>query len=104
MICSGQSGHTEAIQVYYDEATVSYDVLLTEFGSFIDPTQVNGQGNDRGTQYRTGIYYHTPLQRDLAEAWKAEAQKQHKAEIATEIKAAQALFHDHVYNVSFLYS
>eukprot|EP00929_Paragymnodinium_shiwhaense_P059157 TRINITY_DN29612_c0_g1_i3.p1 TRINITY_DN29612_c0_g1~~TRINITY_DN29612_c0_g1_i3.p1 ORF type:complete len:184 (+),score=24.04 TRINITY_DN29612_c0_g1_i3:88-639(+) len=56
-ICTGLSWHTEAVQVYFDEAQVTYDQLLEEFWRSIDPTVRNGQGHDSGTQYRTGIYY-----------------------------------------------
>ncbi|CAM9939509.1 unnamed protein product [Choristocarpus tenellus] len=61
-VCSGSSGHTEAVQVHYKPSEVSYESLVDVFFSRIDPTQVNGQGGDRGTQYRTGVYSHTEEQ------------------------------------------
>lgn len=88
-ICSGRTGHTEAVQVYYDQSVVSYDKLLAEFWTLIDPTVANGQGHDFGTQYRTGIYYHTAEQQKQAEASLAEEQKKHKVKIATEIEKAK---------------
>jgi len=88
-ICSGRTGHTEAVQVYYDDAAVSYETLLAEFWRSIDPTVVNGQGNDFGTQYRTGIYFHTSEQQRAAEASKAEEQKKYvQRSIATEVVQA----------------
>jgi len=88
-ICSGRSGHTEAVQVYYDEAVISYEELLTEFWASIDPTTVNGQGNDYGTQYRTGIYYHTEEQKAIALASRDALQKRLRVPIATEVKATE---------------
>jgi len=67
---SGATGHAEAIQVVYDPAAVSYERLLEVFWRQIDPTQADGQFADRGRQYRTAIFYHTPEQRRLAEASK----------------------------------
>ena len=66
-VCSGSTGHTEAIQVYYD-SSCSYETLLDTFFGRIDPTTVNGQGNDRGTQYRTGVYPHSEAQMEIAKA------------------------------------
>jgi len=65
-VCSGGTGHTEAVQVFFDEKVVTYDQLLDVFFSRVDPTTVNGQGNDFGTQYRTGVYTHTDAQAKLA--------------------------------------
>jgi len=75
--------------VFYDESVCHYQSLLNQFGGFIDPTQLNGQGNDRGTQYRTGIYFHTPEQQALALSWKEAEQKKHTSQtIATEVLPA----------------
>lgn len=65
-VCSGRTGHTEAVRLIYDPARVSYDELLQLFWENHDPTQGMRQGNDRGTQYRSGIYWATPEQRDAA--------------------------------------
>jgi len=69
--CSGRSGHTEACQVVYDPAVISVVDILRWFWESHDPTQGMGQGNDRGTQYRSGLYYHDDEQRQLFEASKA---------------------------------
>jgi len=65
-VCSGKTGHTEAVQVQYDPSEVTYDKLLDVFFDRTDPTTLNRQGNDAGTQYRSGIYYHTDEQKAAA--------------------------------------
>src|ERR687895_2685061 len=69
--CSGLTGHTEAVLVVYDPARVSYEQLLKVFWEGHDPTQGMRQGNDVGTQYRSGIYVFSPEQREAAEESKA---------------------------------
>ena len=84
-VCSGRTGHAEAVQVTYDPAKVTYGRLLDVFFDKHDPTQVNGQGNDHGSQYRSAIFYHSEQQKKEAEQKKTEVQQQHKKPIATEI-------------------
>jgi peptide-methionine (S)-S-oxide reductase len=69
-ICSSRTGHAEACQLRYDPTRVGYEELLEVFFKTHDPTTLNRQGNDRGTQYRSAIFYHTEEQRRLAEKWK----------------------------------
>mmetsp|Transcript_25023 Transcript_25023/g.73979 ORF Transcript_25023/g.73979 Transcript_25023/m.73979 type:complete len:233 (-) Transcript_25023:355-1053(-) len=73
-VCSGSTGHTEAVQCTYDEKEVDYSQLLDVFFARTDPTTLNRQGNDRGTQYRSGIYYHDEAQKAAAEKKIAEIQ------------------------------
>jgi peptide-methionine (S)-S-oxide reductase len=69
-VCGGRTGHAEAIQITYDPKQVSYGQLLKIFFSAAhDPTQLNRQGNDRGTQYRSAIFYSSPEQKQVAEAY-----------------------------------
>jgi peptide-methionine (S)-S-oxide reductase len=69
-VCSGVTGHAEALEVVYDPAQVSYGTLLRIFFSVVhDPTQLNRQGNDVGTQYRSAIFYTSQEQREVAEAY-----------------------------------
>eukprot|EP00440_Ansanella_granifera_P021340 gb/GFBE01023167.1/.p1 GENE.gb/GFBE01023167.1/~~gb/GFBE01023167.1/.p1 ORF type:complete len:237 (+),score=28.30 gb/GFBE01023167.1/:1-711(+) len=103
-ICDGRTGHTEAVQVYFDEQVVSYEELLNEFWSFIDPTVHNGQGHDFGTQYRTGIYYHTESQKVAAKASAAQEQKKWKAPIATEIQPARVFWPAELEHQNYLVS
>ncbi|HEY7865860.1 MAG TPA: peptide-methionine (S)-S-oxide reductase MsrA [Psychromonas sp.] len=66
-ICTGTSGHAEVVQVKFDDALISYQELLAIFFSLHDATQLNRQGNDTGTQYRSAIFYHDLQQKQLAE-------------------------------------
>lgn len=67
-VCSGATGHAEVVQIHFDPARVSYRELLQVFFTVHDPTQLNRQGNDVGTQYRSVIFYHSPEQKQTAEA------------------------------------
>jgi peptide-methionine (S)-S-oxide reductase len=69
-VCSGQTGHAEVVQITYDPSKISYDELLEVFWKTHDPTTLNRQGNDVGTQYRSVIFYHNEEQKRLAEAYK----------------------------------
>lgn len=88
-VCSGQTGHNEVVRVVYDPAQVSFEQLLQVFWESHDPTQGMRQGNDVGTQYRSGIYCHTPEQQAAAETSLQAYQRQLRAagygEITTEV-------------------
>jgi peptide-methionine (S)-S-oxide reductase len=90
--CTARTGHTEAVLVVYDPAVVSYETLLKEFWENHDPTQVNGQGNDHGTQYRSAAYPTTPEQLAATQASRERYQAALSAAgfgaIATEIRPA----------------
>jgi peptide-methionine (S)-S-oxide reductase len=89
-VSSGRTGHAEVVQVEYDPSKVSYAQLLDVFWKNIDPTQASGQFCDHGSQYRSGIFFHTPEQQKLAAASKAavEKSKPFKGDIVTEVTAA----------------
>src|SRR5262245_65048101 len=78
-VCTGRTGHNEVVLVVYDPKTISYERLLKTFWENHDPTQGMRQGNDAGTQYRSGIYPFTPEQRSAADAAKAMYDKELKA-------------------------
>ncbi|MCW3083745.1 MAG: peptide methionine sulfoxide reductase [Bacteroidetes bacterium] len=71
-VCNGTTGHAEACNIVYDNTKISYDELLAAFWQVHDPTQLNRQGNDVGTQYRSAIFYHNEKQKELAEKYKKE--------------------------------
>ncbi len=87
-VCSGSTGHAEVIQITYDPNVISYDELLKIFWETHDPTTLNRQGNDVGTQYRSIILYHNEEQKQLAEKYKEELDKSGAWDnpIVTEIK------------------
>jgi peptide-methionine (S)-S-oxide reductase len=70
-VCTGTTGHAEVVDVIYDPTRISYDELLSVFWKTHDPTTLNRQGNDTGTQYRSVIFYHNDEQREKAEMYKA---------------------------------
>ena len=93
-VCSGRTGHAEAIEITYDPSQVSYEELLNVFWTNIDPTDPGGQFYDRGSQYRTAIFYHNEEQKRLAEASKEELEKSGKFSrpIAPEIVPASEFY------------
>ena len=84
-ICTGQTGHAEVIQVEFDPKVVSYEKILDTFWDAHDPTTLNRQGADEGTQYRSIILYSNEAQKAIAEKSKAAAQKNFNKPIVTEI-------------------
>src|SRR5215203_4984242 len=105
-VCSGRTGHNEVVLVVYDPAKISYDTLLKTFWENHDPTQGMRQGNDVGTQYRSGIYVTTPAQRKAAEASKGVYEKALNAgrygAITTEIADAGEFYFAEDYHQQYL--
>jgi peptide-methionine (S)-S-oxide reductase len=93
-VCSHTTGHAEAVQIEFDDKKVSYEQLLEVFWRCHNPTQVNQQGFDRGTQYRSAIFFHTPEQQKIAEGSKLKLTQSgtYADPIATEITPA-AIFY-----------
>lgn len=93
-VCNGTTGHAEVIQITYDPAKISYEELLAAFWQSHDPTQLNRQGNDIGTQYRSVIFYHSEKQKELAEKYKKEldASGAFDKPIVTEISPAAPFY------------
>jgi peptide-methionine (S)-S-oxide reductase len=105
-VCSGQTGHAEAVRVVFDPAKVSYGELLRIFWEAHDPTQGMRQGNDRGSQYRSAIYYATPQQEAEALASLATYQKRLTdagyGEITTEVAPASEFYFAEDYHQQYL--
>jgi peptide-methionine (S)-S-oxide reductase len=106
-VCTGQTGHAEVIQLTYDPKKVSYDELLEIFWKTHDPTTLNRQGADVGTQYRSAVFYHNDEQKRLAEKYKKEltAAEVFDQPIVTEITPASVFYkaedyHQNYYNLN----
>ena len=93
-ICTGRTGHAEVCQIKFDPSVVSYEKLLEIFWKTHDPTTLNRQGNDSGTQYRSVIYYHTAAQKAAAEELRKKLDKSgaYAAPIVTHIAAAPTFY------------
>ncbi|WP_172292513.1 peptide-methionine (S)-S-oxide reductase MsrA [Pseudoruegeria sp. HB172150] len=105
-VCTGRTGHNEVVHVVYDPSVISYEELLKLFWEGHDPTQGMRQGNDMGTQYRSGIYYYSEAQREAAERTKAEfAPRLKKAgygDVTTEIIPAPEFYYGEDYHQQYL--
>jgi peptide-methionine (S)-S-oxide reductase len=103
-VCTGRTGHAEVVQVEYDPSRVTYDDLLTVFWENHDPTTLNRQGPDVGTQYRSAIFYHNDEQKAAAEASKEERDRsgRYRRPIVTEITPATAFYKAEDYHQQYL--
>ena len=93
-VCSGTTGHAEVVQITFDPAVVSYKELLEVFFVIHDPTTLDRQGNDVGTQYRSAIFYHSPEQKQVAEQTMRElaAEKVYDTAIVTQLLPAERFY------------
>jgi len=93
-VCSGGTGHAECTQIVYDPSKISYDELLEVFFKVHDPTSLNRQGNDVGTQYRSVIFYHNDEQKRLAEKYKTELDRSgaYDKPLVTQIAALEKFY------------
>lgn len=103
-VCTGVTGHAEVAQVTYDTEKVSFIKLLEVFWFVHDPTQLNRQGNDVGTHYRSVIFYHNAEQKSQAEFYKGELERNQiwKDPIVTEISALKIFFQAEDYHLDYL--
>ena len=103
-VCTGRTGHAEVVEVTYDPATVGYDDLLNVFWTSHDPTTLNRQGPDHGTQYRSAIFYHSEAQKGAAlaskEHWNASGK--FSRPIVTEITPASTFYRAEEYHQRYL--
>lgn len=91
-VCRGETGHAEVVQVIFDPKRISYEELLGWFWRLHDPTQLNRQGADIGTQYRSAIFYHSDVQKKTATASKNKAQESLSKPIVTEVTQAAQFY------------
>lgn len=102
-VCTDKTGHAESVKITYDPSKVSYRNLLEAFFNLHDPTAVDRQGPDVGTQYRSVIFYATPEQKEQALAFKAELERSHRYSrpIATEIARASTFWRAEEYHQQY---
>ena len=106
-VCTGRTGHTECVQITFDPSQISFQTLLEIFFDTHDPTTLNRQGNDVGTQYRSGVYYHSEEQKDVTEAYISDLEQQNTFAnpIVTEVAAFEVFYaaeieHKDYYNLN----
>jgi peptide-methionine (S)-S-oxide reductase len=101
-VCAGNTNHAEVVEVTFDPEKVSYEELLDVFWAIHDPTQVNRQGPDVGTQYRTVVFFHSPEQEKSALASRDAVQERSARPIATQIVAAEPFWEAEDYHQQYL--
>ena len=101
-VCSDATGHAEAVEVTYDPEQISYEQLLDVFWAKHDPTQLNRQGYDVGTQYRSAVFFHGPEQQALALRSKAQVQARTPARVVTDILPAPEFYEAEDYHQQYL--
>ena len=102
LVCSGTTQHAEAVYIEYDSNTVTLEKLLEAYWQIIDPTVLNRQGPDIGTQYRTGIYYVTPEDTQIIQASLSKEQKRYSNPIVTEVEPLKSFFDAEKYHQRYL--
>ncbi len=102
-VCEGTTGHAEVCQIYYDSEVIAFEELLEVFWSTHDPTTLNRQGNDVGTQYRSAIFYHTEAQKNLADEYKSalDASEAFPNPIVTEIVPFETFYEAEEYHQEY---
>jgi peptide-methionine (S)-S-oxide reductase len=105
-VCGGRTGHAEVCRITFDPAKISFDELLEVFWQTHDPTTLNQQGNDYGTQYRSVVFYHNPQQKELSENWKKVLDESgaFRTPIVTEITAATVFYKAEDYHQDYFAS
>jgi peptide-methionine (S)-S-oxide reductase len=101
-VCTGATGHAEVVQVRFDPAQVSYEQLVDRFWEIHDPTTLNRQGPDVGTQYRSAIFYHSPEQQEAARRSLERAQARFSKPIVTELTPASEYYRAEEYHQRYL--
>ena len=101
-VCTGATGHAETLEVEFDPEQVDYDRLVDVFWEVHDPTQLNRQGPDVGTQYRSAIFFHSPEQEAAAAASKRALQERSRKDIVTQIVPASEFYRAEEYHQQYM--
>ena len=105
-VCSGKTGHAEVVQVYYDPAKISYATLISAFFTSMDPTTLNRQGNDEGTQYRSVAFYRNVKEKEIIESQikQLSESKKYKNNIVTEVKPFSKFYPAEDYHQEYIFN
>jgi peptide-methionine (S)-S-oxide reductase len=105
-VATGETGHAETVQVYYDPSKISYETLVKAFFASMDPTQVNGQGNDVGTEYRSIAFYRNEKEKQIidAEIKRLTDAKVYKGRIVTEVVPFKQFYPAEDYHQEYIYN
>lgn len=101
-VCTGKTGHAETVYVQYDESKISLETILEKFFKVIDPTSLNRQGNDIGTQYRTGIYYIDAADKTVIDEFIAYKSPKYNRPIVVEVESLRNFFDAEEYHQDYL--
>lgn len=100
---SGRTGHAEVVQVFYDPTKISYETLVAAFFASVDPTQLNRQGNDEGTQYRSIVFYQNEAEKKIIEAEIKKQQSQYKQKIVTQVVPFTQFYKAEAYHQEYIH-
>lgn len=101
-VCTGETGHAETVYLTYDDEIISLETILEKFFKVIDPTSLNRQGNDRGTQYRTGIYFVDPQDEALIKSFIEGKRSKYAKPIVVEVEPLKNFFDAEEYHQDYL--
>lgn len=102
-VCRGETGHTESVQVYYDPSKISYATLVDAFFASMNPTELNRQGNDEGTQYRSAAFYRNAAEKAILDAAVKHTQTKYKQKIVTELVPFTAFYTAEAYHQEYIH-
>jgi peptide-methionine (S)-S-oxide reductase len=103
MVGSGRTGHAESVQVYYDPSKISYETLVAAFFASMDPTELNRQGNDEGTQYRSVAFYRNEKEKQVIESIIKQEQKRYKEKIVTQVVPFTQFYPAEAYHQEYIH-
>ncbi|MEI9957406.1 MAG: peptide-methionine (S)-S-oxide reductase MsrA [Ferruginibacter sp.] len=104
-VCTGSTGHAETVQVYYDTTKISYETLVNAFFASVDPTELNRQGNDEGTQYRSVIFYRNDKEKQIVDAAikKITDSKKYRSKIVTQVVPFKIFYAAEDYHQEYIF-